>query len=68
MPVADLSVSDSAPRMGRPPLNRDSETKTTLVRLEADMMARLDALAGPNRRAAFIREAVAEKLERDAKT
>ena len=64
MAIAELPASDTAPRMGRPPLKRDIETKTTLVRLDADTMARVDALAGANRRAEFIREAVDRELER----
>jgi hypothetical protein len=59
-------ISDVAnePRMGRPPLNRDDVTKRTQVRFEAEMMARIDAIAGPHRRAEFIREAVERELER----
>lgn len=38
--------------------------KATLVRLPEDTGARIDALVGPNRRAAFIREAVEKELAR----
>lgn len=50
--------------MGRPPLSSKSKTKTTAVRMTEDLMRRIDAVAGPNRMAAFIREAIEEKLER----
>ncbi len=46
--------------MGRPPLN----VKPILVRLPADVPERIDAIAGKNRRAEFIREAVEKELER----
>jgi Arc/MetJ-type ribon-helix-helix transcriptional regulator len=47
--------------MGRPPLN----VKPTMVRLSEDVRARIEGLVGPNQMAAFIREAVEEKLRRD---
>jgi hypothetical protein len=47
--------------MGRPPLNVE-ETK---VRLSAGSKQRIAALVGENRMAAFIREAVEEKLTRE---
>ena len=50
--------------MGRPPLKKDVETKPTLVRLPADVRQRIEAVAGPNRMAVFIREAIDEALER----
>lgn len=46
--------------MGRPPLN----VKPTIVRLTEDVIDRIEALVGPNRRAAFIREAIEAELER----
>ena len=51
----------TARRMGRPPLNVE-ETK---VRLNAGAKQRIAALVGENRMAAFIREAVEEKLQRE---
>lgn len=50
-------------RMGRPALNLE-ETK---VRLSAGAKARIIALVGENRMAAYIRDAVEEKLQRDEK-
>lgn len=48
--------------MGRPPLN----VKPMLVRLPDGMAERIDAIAGPNHRAEFIRDAVeAELLRRE---
>lgn len=61
--LSSLSVSDTRPRMGRPALG----VKPTQVRLSADVMARIDALAGPNKRAQFIREAVEAELARREK-
>lgn len=53
-------ASDTRPRMGRPKLG----IVTTTVRLAREVMERIDALCGPNRRAEFIREAVSNELER----
>ncbi len=47
-------------RMGRPPLN----VKPTMVRLGEDVRERIEALVGPNRMAAFIRDAVENELRR----
>lgn len=55
-------MADSAKRMGRPPLG----IITTTVRLPRAVLERIDALRGANRRAVFIREAVEEKLKREA--
>lgn len=50
--------------MGRPPLAKNSATKATLVRLTGEMLQAIDALAGKNRRAEFIREAVEREIVR----
>jgi len=50
------------PRMGRPPLN----LKPVPIRLSPEVLARIDAIAGNYGRPAFIREAVDEKLAREA--
>lgn len=50
--------------VGRPPLSRDTETKPTMVRLTASVRARIEAVAGPNRMAEFIREAIEAELVR----
>lgn len=50
----------TATRMGRPPLG----VKATLVRLAPEVLARIDAIAGPQKRAEFIREAVERELKR----
>lgn len=50
-------------RMGRPPLKRNVETVVSAVRLTADMVARIDAIAGPNKRGEFIRKAVEKALK-----
>lgn len=49
--------------MGRPPM----QVKPTVVRLTAEALERIDKLAGPNRRAEFIREAVERELKRREK-
>ncbi len=46
--------------MGRPPLH----VKPTIVRLTEDVIGRIEALVGPNKRSAFIREAIEAELER----
>ena len=56
-------VGDSGREMGRPSLGLVSTT----VRLPAELLARIDALLGPHRRAEFIREAVERELERQEK-
>lgn len=53
--------------MGRPPLSKKFETKAILVRLTEDVCDRIDAVAGPNKRAEFIREAVERELARRVK-
>jgi predicted transcriptional regulator len=50
--------------MGRPKMG----VKATTVRLPDDVMARIDAVAGANRRAEFIREAVDRELKRRERT
>lgn len=50
--------------MGRRPLKDKIATHSTVVRLPLDMRAEIEEIAGPNRMAEFIREAVAEKIER----
>lgn len=61
-------TSAIAPRMGRPPLKSNIPTKPTLVRLTEDVADRIDAIAGPNKRAAFIREAIEAELKRREKS
>jgi hypothetical protein len=46
--------------MGRPPM----QVKPVLVRLTVEALEEIDAIAGPNRRAEFIREAVSRELKR----
>jgi len=58
--LTDFPISDNSPRMGRPPLN----VKPMLVRMPLGLAERIDALVGPKRRAAFIREAVENEILR----
>jgi len=53
--------------MGRPPLKANVKTKVVLVRLPEDVLAKIDELAGENRRAQFIREAIERELKRRGK-
>lgn len=53
--------------MGRPPLKAGEKTVTTAVRLTQNTMARIEAVAGKNRMAAFIREAVEAELRKREK-
>lgn len=64
--IGYISISDNAyfdsecksAKMGRPSLN----VKATLVRLPVETLERIDQVAGKNRRAVFIREAVEQAL------
>lgn len=58
-----IPISGTRVRMGRPPL----KVKPTVVRLPEGMAERIDAIAGENRRAEFIREAVEKELRRREK-
>lgn len=60
MALTDFQGTDTATRMGRPSLN----VRETKVRLTDEQRARIEAVAGPNRMAAFIREAIEAELER----
>lgn len=53
--------------MGRPPINLKSQTRETKVRLTDDQRQRIEAVAGPNRMAEFIREAIERELKRREK-
>jgi predicted DNA-binding protein len=46
--------------MGRPKI----DAKPTVIRLPAEVLERIDALCGKNRRAEFIREAAERELKR----
>lgn len=61
--LSGKTLSDSTPRMGRPPLG----VKPTTVRLPVETFDRITVVAGKNRIAAFIREAVDAELERREK-
>lgn len=58
-----LTISVNKPRMGRPSLN----VRPMLVRLPEGVPERIDAVAGENRRAEFIREAVEALLRKREK-
>jgi len=56
-----VPVADSGAPMGRPPLGM----KPTTVRLPLEIIRRIEALEGKQRRlASFIREAIENELER----
>lgn len=62
--LTQKQTSGTAPRMGRPPLKANIQTKPTLVRLPKDVADRIDAIAGPNKRAEFIRKAIDAELKK----
>lgn len=59
MTLTRFQGTDMGHRMGRPSLH----VKETKVRLTDEQRQRIEALVGPNRMAAFIREAVENELE-----
>lgn len=62
--MTQFPLSDTPRRMGRPPLNKDSKTTLTGIRLTDETRDRIEALVGPNQMAAFIREAIEAELKR----
>lgn len=62
--LTTMEVPDKPRRMGRPPLKVNIETKATMVRLTEDVRAKIEALVGKRRMAAFIREAVENEIKR----
>lgn len=60
MELTNISGTVTPRRMGRPPLH----VKETKVRLTDDQRRRIEAIVGPNRMAAFIREAIEAELRR----
>lgn len=62
--MTQLAISDTPPKMGRPPLKKSEKTVATQIRLPFDMRARIEAVAGENRMAVFIREAIEAELIR----
>ena len=63
MALTDFPGTHTGRPMGRPALG----VKETKVRLSPEVRARIAALVGENRMAAFIREAVERELERREK-
>ena len=57
-PIAKSSAKQT--RMGRPPLN----LKTTVIRLSAETIARIEAVVGKNRMSQFVREATEAELKK----
>lgn len=64
MALTNFQGTDIGSRMGRPPLSKKSDTVETKVRFTHELRQRIEALAGPNRMAIFIREAVERELTR----
>ena len=58
------AISDTPVLMGRPPLKSDVATHTTVVRLPVDLRERIEAIAGKNQMAKFIRAAIEAELAR----
>lgn len=61
--MTDLPISPTPARMGRPPMN----VKPILVRLPEGTAEKIDEIAGKNRRAEFIREAIEREIKRRAR-
>ena len=55
--------SGTSPRMGRPPLKAKVATVSVIIRLPEDVLARLDAQAGPNKRGEWVRDAIEKRLK-----
>lgn len=62
--MTQFPLTDNPSRMGRPPLAKNEETKTTAVRMPVSVFDRIVAVAGPHRMAAFIRDAIDNELKR----
>lgn len=56
--------SGTRARMGRPPLKAKVATVSVLIRLPEDVLERVDALSGPNKRGEWVREAIEARLKR----
>lgn len=56
--LTDFEISDSGPRMGRPPLKENDPTRKLLLRLPQSLWDRIDAIVGKKHRSKFIRDAV----------
>lgn len=61
--MTELPISNIPARMGRPPMN----VKPILVRLPEGTAEKIDEIAGKNRRAEFIREAIEREIKRRSK-
>lgn len=62
--MTENSIAVTPQRMGRPPLKDKVKTEAVLIRLPADLLAKADELAGPNKRAGFFREAIEREIKR----
>jgi metal-responsive CopG/Arc/MetJ family transcriptional regulator len=49
--------------MGRPPLKAKVPTVSVIIRLPEDVLARVDELAGPNKRGEWVRDAIERRLK-----
>jgi hypothetical protein len=66
--LTELAPPDTRRGMGRPPLKPNVSTVKTTLRFPKDLLDRIEAVAGENRTAVFIREAVEDLLKRREKT
>lgn len=64
--MTEISISDRSQPVGRPPIKRDVKTKPLLVRMSEDVHERIEKRVGKKRMAAFVRDAIVEKLDREA--
>lgn len=65
--LAKKEISDSPRRMGRPRLDKTDAPVMVPVRFTPDTLARIEAAAGKNHRAEFIRLSVEAELARREK-
>lgn len=66
--MTEISYSANPVSVGRKPLDNESETETTTVRLTRRVRGRITAFVGEKGMAAFIRAAVESELSRREST
>lgn len=63
--LTEFSTPDMARSVGRPPLKPNEKTVAMTMRTDRPTLARIEALVGKRHMAKWLREAVAEKLDRE---
>ena len=62
--MTSYAPHDNSARMGRPPLAPKEKTVKTTIRVTPSWLARVEAVAGEGKTAAFIRDVVEAELKR----